>query len=149
MTKAFRGLNRLFDIGAYNPNENEGISEACELEGQCTRDERARNEGTSTGWAGSGRTPCRSSRRLTRSGRYGAPHLLGLNCDVVKSESGALGIPGPRRRGGRPPRRHRGVCDAMIKQAPGIGGLVAMALFTISVFAILMSLWMAFGGRSR
>ena len=41
MTKAFRGLNRLFDIGAYNPNGSEGISEACELEGQCTRDERA------------------------------------------------------------------------------------------------------------
>ena len=35
----------------------------------------------------------------------------------------------------------------MIKQAPGIGRLVAMALFTISVFAILMSLWMAFGGE--
>ncbi len=34
----------------------------------------------------------------------------------------------------------------MIKQAPGIGKLAAMALFTLSVFAILIFLWTAFGG---
>ena len=34
----------------------------------------------------------------------------------------------------------------MIKQTPGIGRLVAMALFTLSVFAILIFLWSAFGG---
>jgi phospholipid/cholesterol/gamma-HCH transport system substrate-binding protein len=34
----------------------------------------------------------------------------------------------------------------MIKQTPSIGRLVAMAAFTLSVFAILIFLWLAFGG---
>ena len=45
LTTAFRGLNRLFNIGAYNPGGSEGISENCETKGACTRAERARNEG--------------------------------------------------------------------------------------------------------
>jgi phospholipid/cholesterol/gamma-HCH transport system substrate-binding protein len=34
----------------------------------------------------------------------------------------------------------------MIKQTPSIGRIVAMAAFTLSVFAILIFLWLAFGG---
>jgi phospholipid/cholesterol/gamma-HCH transport system substrate-binding protein len=34
----------------------------------------------------------------------------------------------------------------MIKQTPGLGKLAAMAVFTVSVFAILMFLWITFGG---
>jgi phospholipid/cholesterol/gamma-HCH transport system substrate-binding protein len=34
----------------------------------------------------------------------------------------------------------------MIKKAPGIGQLAAMVLFTLSVFALLLFLWVAFGG---
>jgi len=44
MTTAFRGLNRLFNMGAYNPGGTEGISENCEKHGACSREERARNE---------------------------------------------------------------------------------------------------------
>ena len=29
LTTSFRGLNRLFNIGAYNPGGTEGISEGC------------------------------------------------------------------------------------------------------------------------
>jgi phospholipid/cholesterol/gamma-HCH transport system substrate-binding protein len=34
----------------------------------------------------------------------------------------------------------------MIKQTPSIGRIIAMAAFTLSVFAILIFLWLAFGG---
>ncbi len=34
----------------------------------------------------------------------------------------------------------------MIKQNPSIGRMIAMAGFTLSVFAILIFLWLAFGG---
>src|SRR3954454_60825 len=33
LSTAFRGLNRLFDMGAYNPGGTEGISEGCEKSG--------------------------------------------------------------------------------------------------------------------
>jgi phospholipid/cholesterol/gamma-HCH transport system substrate-binding protein len=38
------------------------------------------------------------------------------------------------------------VRGAMIKQTPSIGRIVAMVAFTLSVFAILIFLWLAFGG---
>src|SRR3954462_13079711 len=34
----------------------------------------------------------------------------------------------------------------MIKQTPSLGRIVAMIAFTLSVFAILIFLWLAFGG---
>jgi phospholipid/cholesterol/gamma-HCH transport system substrate-binding protein len=34
----------------------------------------------------------------------------------------------------------------MVKKAPGIGQIAAMALFTLSVFGLLLFLWVAFGG---
>ena len=34
----------------------------------------------------------------------------------------------------------------MIKQTPSLGRIVAMTAFTLSVFAILIFLWLAFGG---
>src|SRR5215216_7443161 len=34
----------------------------------------------------------------------------------------------------------------MIKQTPSIGRIIAMVAFTLSVFAILIFLWLAFGG---
>jgi phospholipid/cholesterol/gamma-HCH transport system substrate-binding protein len=58
MATSFRGLNRLFNIGAYNPGGSEGISEGCEKAGACTREERARNEGGLywLGWIGQNTT---------------------------------------------------------------------------------------------
>ena len=47
---------------------------------------------------------------------------------------------------GKPVRTDGGVLGAMIKQTPSIGRMVAMAAFTLSVFAILIFLWLAFGG---
>jgi phospholipid/cholesterol/gamma-HCH transport system substrate-binding protein len=38
------------------------------------------------------------------------------------------------------------VRGAMIKQTPSLGRIVAMVAFTLSVFAILIFLWLAFGG---
>ena len=34
----------------------------------------------------------------------------------------------------------------MIKQTPSLGRIIAMVAFTLSVFAILIFLWLAFGG---
>src|SRR5918911_847153 len=34
----------------------------------------------------------------------------------------------------------------MIKQAPSLGRILAMVVFTLSVFGLLMFLWLAFGG---
>src|SRR4051794_3540868 len=34
----------------------------------------------------------------------------------------------------------------MIKQAPSLGRMIAMIVFTLSVFGLLMFLWLAFGG---
>ena len=36
----------------------------------------------------------------------------------------------------------------MVKKAPGIGQVLAMALFTLSVFGLLLFLWVAFGGTT-
>ena len=93
MTKSFRGLNRLFDIGAYNPNGSEGISEGCELQGQCSREERARNEGYLywLGWLGQNNVSLFSTSDAL--GPIRRAYLLGLNCGIVDSESDELGIP--------------------------------------------------------
>ena len=36
----------------------------------------------------------------------------------------------------------------MVKKAPGIGQITAMVLFTLSVFGLLLFLWIAFGGTT-
>ena len=45
LTTSFEKLNRLFNIGAYNPGGTEEISDACESAGTCTDAERDRQEG--------------------------------------------------------------------------------------------------------
>jgi phospholipid/cholesterol/gamma-HCH transport system substrate-binding protein len=45
ITTTFKGLNRLFNMGAYNPGGSEGISSGCEKGGGCSGAERNRNEG--------------------------------------------------------------------------------------------------------
>jgi phospholipid/cholesterol/gamma-HCH transport system substrate-binding protein len=80
LTTAFRGLNRLFNIGAYNPGGTEGISEACEKNGACTRDERARNEGGLywLGWVGQNTVSLFSTADAL--GPIRRAYLLNLNC---------------------------------------------------------------------
>src|SRR4029453_16026767 len=46
----------------------------------------------------------------------------------------------------RPVRLTGSVLGAMIKQTPSLGRMIAMIAFTLSVFAILIFLWLAFGG---
>jgi len=80
LSTAFRGLNRLFDIGAYNPGGTEGISEGCEKGGACTPQERARNEGYLywLGWVGQNTTSLFSTADAL--GPIRRAYLLNLNC---------------------------------------------------------------------
>ena len=93
MTTAFRGLNRLFNIGAYNPGGSEDISEGCRLEGTCTREERARNEGFLywLGWVGNNTTSLFSTADAL--GPIRRAYLLGLNCNIVSSGADQAGVP--------------------------------------------------------
>jgi phospholipid/cholesterol/gamma-HCH transport system substrate-binding protein len=94
LTKAFRGLNRLFDIGAYNPGGSEGIDEGCELRGDCTREERARNEGYLywLAWLSTNNVSLFSTADAL--GPIRRAYLLNLNCDILASEAAQIGIPG-------------------------------------------------------
>jgi phospholipid/cholesterol/gamma-HCH transport system substrate-binding protein len=80
LTTAFRGLNRLFDIGAYNPGGTEGISEGCEKAGACKPSERARNEGYLywLGWVGQNTVSLFSTADAL--GPIRRAYLLNLNC---------------------------------------------------------------------
>jgi phospholipid/cholesterol/gamma-HCH transport system substrate-binding protein len=93
LTTSFRGLNRLFDIGAYNPGGSEGISEGCETKGICTREERARNEGYLywLAWIGQNTTSLFSTADAL--GPIRRAYLLNLNCDIFKSEATQAGMP--------------------------------------------------------
>src|SRR5918999_5032306 len=93
LTQAFLGLNRLFNIGAYNPGGTEGISEGCETSGTCTRAERARNEGYLywLAWVGQNTVSLFSSADAL--GPIRRAYLLGLNCDIWKGEATEGGMP--------------------------------------------------------
>jgi phospholipid/cholesterol/gamma-HCH transport system substrate-binding protein len=93
MTKTFRGLNRLFNMGAYNPGGSEGISEGCETKGACTRAERARNESYLywLAWVGQNTVSLFSTADAT--GPIRRAYLLNLNCDIFSSEAQEGGMP--------------------------------------------------------
>jgi phospholipid/cholesterol/gamma-HCH transport system substrate-binding protein len=93
LTTAFRGLNRLFDIGAYNPGGTEGISEGCEKAGACTPAERARNEGYLywLAWVGQNTTSLFSSADAL--GPIRRAYLLNLNCAIFTSGAKEAGMP--------------------------------------------------------
>jgi phospholipid/cholesterol/gamma-HCH transport system substrate-binding protein len=93
MATSFRGLNRLFNIGAYNPGGSEGISEGCEKAGACTREERARNEGGLywLGWIGQNTTSLFSTADAL--GPIRRAYLLNLNCAVFTAGAKEAGMP--------------------------------------------------------
>jgi phospholipid/cholesterol/gamma-HCH transport system substrate-binding protein len=93
LTTAFRGLNRLFDIGAYNPGGTEGISDGCEKTGACTRAERARNEGYLywLGWVGQNTVSLFSTADAL--GPIRRAYLLNLNCAEFTSGARQAGMP--------------------------------------------------------
>jgi phospholipid/cholesterol/gamma-HCH transport system substrate-binding protein len=93
LTRSFLGLNRLFNIGAFNPGGTEGISEECEKNGACTRAERARNESYLywLGWVGQNTVSLFSTADAL--GPIRRAYLLNLNCDMFKSEAEHGGMP--------------------------------------------------------
>jgi phospholipid/cholesterol/gamma-HCH transport system substrate-binding protein len=92
LTTSFRGLNRLFNIGAYNPGGTEGISENCETKGVCTRAERARNESYLYWLAWVGQNTVSLFSTADALGPIRRAYLLNLNCDIFKSEATQAGM---------------------------------------------------------
>ena len=93
MTKAFRGLNRLFNIGAYNPGGREGISRSLRARGRLHA-RRARAQRGLPLLARLGRQNNTTSLFSTADalGPIRRAYLLGLNCDV-STGADAAGIP--------------------------------------------------------
>jgi phospholipid/cholesterol/gamma-HCH transport system substrate-binding protein len=93
LTAAFHELNRLFDMGAYNPNGSEGISEGCEKAGACTPKERSRNEGYLywLAWVGQNTNSLFSSADAL--GPIRRAYLLNLNCAVFTQGARQVGMP--------------------------------------------------------
>ena len=85
-------LNRLFDIGAYNPGGTEGISDGCEKAGACTPKERARNEGYLywLGWVGQNTTSLFSTADAL--GPIRRAYLLNLNCGAFTTGARQAGM---------------------------------------------------------
>ena len=93
LSTAFRGLNRLFNIGAYNPGGTEGISEGCETQGLCSREERARNESYLYWLAWVGQNTVSLFSTADALGPLRRAYLLNLNCDVYKAGAEEVGMP--------------------------------------------------------
>jgi phospholipid/cholesterol/gamma-HCH transport system substrate-binding protein len=93
LRKSFHGLNRLFDIGAYNPGGTQGISEGCEKGGACTPEERARNEGYLywLGWVGQNTVSLFSTADAL--GPIRRAYLLNMNCAALTSGARQAGLP--------------------------------------------------------
>jgi phospholipid/cholesterol/gamma-HCH transport system substrate-binding protein len=92
LSTAFRELNRLFDIGAYNPGGTEGISDGCEKAGACTPKERARNEGYLywLGWVGQNTVSLFSTADAL--GPIRRAYLLNLNCAAFTAGARQAGM---------------------------------------------------------
>ena len=93
LTTSFLGLNRLFDIGAYNPGGTEGISENCEKQGVCTRAERARNESYLYWLAWVGQNTVSLFSTADALGPIRRAYLLNLNCDMFTAGAKEAGMP--------------------------------------------------------
>jgi phospholipid/cholesterol/gamma-HCH transport system substrate-binding protein len=92
LTTAFRGLNRLFDIGAYNPDGTEGISEGCEKAGACTPEERARNEGYLYWLAWVGQNTVSLFSTADALGPIRRAYLLNMNCAAFTTGAREAGM---------------------------------------------------------
>ena len=125
----------------------EGISEGCEKTGACTPEERARNEGYLYWLAWVGQNTISLFSTADALGPIRRAYLLNLNCAAFTSGAKQAGMGDAEANGLNDLFGVTGsVLGAMIKQNPSIGRMIAMAAFTLSVFAILIFLWLAFGG---
>ena len=93
--KSLLGLNRLFDIGAYNPEGAEEISDACENGGTCTPDERARNEGYLYWLAWVAQNTNSVFSTSDAQGPFRRASLGGVSCGTLQSVLGQTGVPEP------------------------------------------------------
>jgi phospholipid/cholesterol/gamma-HCH transport system substrate-binding protein len=84
LTGAFRGLNRLFNIGAHNPNGNEGLT------GDLAKD-RARDEGFLYWLAWTGQNTVSLFSTSDAQGPFRRIFLGGVNCNTFTGE----GVPQP------------------------------------------------------
>ena len=93
LTGAFHGLNRFFNIGAYNPGGTESISGACETGGVCTPAERSRNEGFLywVAWVAQNTTAVFNTQDAT--GPIRRAYLFNLNCQIFKPILEQAGFP--------------------------------------------------------
>ena len=92
LTTAFHGLNRLFDIGAYNPGGTQGISEGCEKTGACTPEERARNESYLYWLAWVGQNTVSLFSTADALGPIRRAYLLNMNCAAFTSGAKQAGM---------------------------------------------------------
>jgi phospholipid/cholesterol/gamma-HCH transport system substrate-binding protein len=92
LTAAFHELNRLFDMGAYNPGGTEGISEGCEKGGACTPEERARNEGYLYWLAWVGQNTVSLFSTADALGPIRRAYLLNLNCAAFTAGAKQAGM---------------------------------------------------------
>ena len=97
LTTAFHGLNRLFDIGAYNPGGTEGISEGCETGGACTP-ASARNEGYLFWLAWVGQNTDSLFSTADAHGPIRRAYLRDLNCGISPPARAQAGMPRRARR---------------------------------------------------
>jgi phospholipid/cholesterol/gamma-HCH transport system substrate-binding protein len=79
LTRAFRGLNRLFNIGAHNPSGNEGLS------GDLAQD-RARDEGYLYWLAWTGQNTVSLFSTSDAQGPFRRIFLGGVNCNTFTGE---------------------------------------------------------------
>jgi phospholipid/cholesterol/gamma-HCH transport system substrate-binding protein len=94
-TKALLGLNRFFDIGAYNPGGTEGISDACENGGTCTLEERARNEGYMYWLAWVAQNTVSVFSTADAQGPFRRASMGGVSCGTLQNVLGQTGVPAP------------------------------------------------------
>jgi phospholipid/cholesterol/gamma-HCH transport system substrate-binding protein len=76
-----RGLNRLFNMGAYNPGGAEGISSTCESgAGACSAQDRNRNEGYLYWLAWAGQNTVSLFSTADANGPFRRAYINGLQC---------------------------------------------------------------------
>ena len=92
LTTAFRELNRLFNIGAYNPGGTEGISTAARRPAPARRRSARATRATSTGSAGSARTPSSLFSTADALGPIRRAYLLNLNCAAFTAGARQAGM---------------------------------------------------------
>jgi len=94
-TRSLLGLNRLFNIGAYNPGGTEGISDGCETAGTCTEAERARNEGYLYWLAWVAQNTVSVFSTSDAQGPFRRASMGGVSCGMLASLLGQTGVPDP------------------------------------------------------